>query len=298
LKQKISKKDLWLKIKDYHFDHIVPAHMWDQVAEAFGGADAFTKAFAAKVAKKHGWSTSFALKAVAEYKKFVYLGIVGDRVVTPSKVIDKVWHEHMLFSEAYRNFCKKILHTRFDHYPELMPNEDQTEVFSAQYIYTLELYEKEFNQDVPADVWARPKFKLQEVTGSREAKKKKKKDDEGPDYDLDLGFDDQPPLYALFDSTSVHSSRSTFPGFGGGTSGGGGASDSWKDSYPEPVHFHGSQSHSHVGHDFGHSHGHSDSGHGDGGHGGDSGGGDSGGDGGGGGCSGGCSGGCGGGCGS
>ena len=25
--------------------------------------------------------------------------------VTPSKVIDQVWHEHILFSRAYRDFC-------------------------------------------------------------------------------------------------------------------------------------------------------------------------------------------------
>ena len=93
----MNKNELRLKIKHCHFNHIVPANMWGKINETFGRTDASTKAFADKIARKHGWKESFALKAVAEYKKFVYLGVIGKFHVTPSKFIDVVWHERILF---------------------------------------------------------------------------------------------------------------------------------------------------------------------------------------------------------
>ena len=85
----MDKKTLWLRLKTYEFDHLVPPSLWQRVVEAFAGADAATKAFADKLARKLGWSTPFAFRAVAEYRKFVYLGMVSDFPVTPSKVIDQ-----------------------------------------------------------------------------------------------------------------------------------------------------------------------------------------------------------------
>jgi hypothetical protein len=111
----MNKKDLWLRLKAYHFNHLVPPHLWIKVTAAFGGEDASTKAFADKIARKLEWKHRFALKAIREYKKFIYLGAVSDFVVTPSKIIDQVWHEHLLFTKAYRDFCSGVPGFRFDH---------------------------------------------------------------------------------------------------------------------------------------------------------------------------------------
>ena len=126
-----TKKDLWLRLKHYQFGHLVPPNFWQQVLEAFGGADAPSKAFANKLARKLGWSTGFALRAIAEYRKFVYLGMVSRFSVTPSKIIDQVWHEHQLFTQAYRSFCGEVLGRHFDHNPELIPLANQTGVLSG-----------------------------------------------------------------------------------------------------------------------------------------------------------------------
>ena len=154
----MDKKALWLRLKAYEFDHLVPPSLWQQVVDAFGGTDAATKAFADKLARKLAWSRPFALRAVAEYRKFVYLGMVSDFPVTPSKVIDQVWHEHQLFTEGYRKFCSEILGRHFDHHPELMPATEQLATYQAQYHETLALYRNEFNQDPPAEIWLVPKF--------------------------------------------------------------------------------------------------------------------------------------------
>ena len=79
----MNKKDLWLRLKAYHFNHLVPPHLWIKVTAAFGGEDASTKAFADKIARKLQWKHRFALRAIREYKKFIYLGAVSDFVPTP-----------------------------------------------------------------------------------------------------------------------------------------------------------------------------------------------------------------------
>ncbi len=82
------KRELWLRLRQYHFADIVPTDLWNHVTAAFGGVDASTRAFASKIARKHNWTTRFALRAINEYRKFVYLGVTSDFIVTPSKVID------------------------------------------------------------------------------------------------------------------------------------------------------------------------------------------------------------------
>lgn len=214
-----SKKDLWIRIRDYHFDNLVPPHLVDHVAETFGGPNASTRAFASKVAKKTGWDLSFALRAVEEYKKFVFLGVTADFFVTPPKIIDRVWHEHLLFTRSYREFCRTVLRHDFDHHPELVPTGDQTAVFQAQYEATLERYEAEFNMAPPAVIWGTPKFKSRRVDKTAKMKSKEVPAGDGGDS----------PLHTYFESDS--SEGGFFSGFGGGGGfAGAGAERSWDDS--------------------------------------------------------------------
>jgi hypothetical protein len=156
----MTKKELWLKIKNYHFDHIVHPSLIDIVIEKFGGTDANTKAFSSKIANKHGWHYWLALAAVKEYKKFIYLGIISNFQVTPSIIIDVVWHEHILFSKAYREFCDVVIEHQFDHYPELLKSDEQSEKYKLQHINTLHLYFKEFGIAPPSRIWGEIDFKL------------------------------------------------------------------------------------------------------------------------------------------
>lgn len=259
----MNKKELWLKLKAYHFAHIVPPHLWNHITEAFGGADASTKAFASKIASKSGWTNAFTLKSISEYKKFVYLGVVSDFNVTPSKIIDQVWHEHLLFSKAYRQFCSDVIEYTFDHNPELIPMTDQTGKFNVQYLETIDLYKTEFGIDPPADIWGVPKFDLKKVATDNYQSNKKKRENNS----INNAIYSDAALVSFFDGSQQegYSSHSfpEFGGFGGGESEGAGAGGTWDDS----------------------------SGHGDNGGHGDSAGGDSGSDGGGSGCSSGCGGG-------
>jgi hypothetical protein len=220
----MNKKELWLRLKEYHFDHVVAPGLWEHITARFGNTHASVKAFTGKIARKHNWKTSFAAKALGEYKKFIYLGIVSDFQVTPSKAIDIVWHEHLLFSKAYREFCTTIIKQPFDHNPELLPMTDQTGVFSVQYLDTLELYKTEFGIEPPVDIWGDPKFDKEqfESTGYQSNKKKSGND----------GFSDS---YVLYDTAPLHTHFEnepavSYPEFSGHADHDyGGADSSWGD---------------------------------------------------------------------
>lgn len=216
----MNKTELWLKIKAYQFEHLVPPHLWDQITEICGGANASTKAFASKIARKAGWTNQFAMKALSEYKKFVFLGVVSDFNVTPSKIIDQVWHEHLLFSKAYRHFCSDVIDYTLDHNPELVPITDQTGIFNVQYMDTLDLYKTEFGIDPPADIWSVPKFDQHNVAVDGYGSEKKKHNSSYPDAALVTFF---------AGSQQGGNASQNFSEFGGGEYGGAGAGGSWND---------------------------------------------------------------------
>jgi uncharacterized membrane protein YgcG len=227
LSRQPGKKDLWLRLKRYHFDNLVPPHLMDHVTAVFGRTDASTQAFASKLGRKLGWSTAFARRAIEEYRKFVYLGMVGEFAVTPPKVIDQVWHEHLLFSRAYREFCKNVLQREFDHNPELVPTKAQTAVFSGQYEATLRLYALEFNVLPPEDIWGTPKFAAEFIPKAKPRKRKRGSDNTSSSGD----GGDSAPLFILFDGSDGYGSADSMAEFGGGGGfSGGGGGDSWGDS--------------------------------------------------------------------
>lgn len=218
------KKELWLRLRGYRFEHLVPAHLADRLAAAFGGSDVSTRAFASKVARKHDWTTTYALRVIAEYKKFVYLGVVSDFPVTPPKAIDAVWHEHILFSAAYRDFCHEVLGRPFDHNPELVPDPEQSAAFHEQYAATLALYRTEFRASPPHDVWGTPKFDLRAVGALPDTPRRA---DAGTHA---LAGSGDGPLHTYFEGSSGDDAGGDFGG-GGGFSGGGGG-ESWGSDAP------------------------------------------------------------------
>jgi hypothetical protein len=220
----MTKKELWTNLRNYHFENLTETHFWDHIRAQFGGPNAFTKAFANKISRKLGWTEKFALKAIWEYKKFVYLGVVSDFSVTPSLVIDKVWHEHLLFSKAYREFCENIIQYNFDHNPELIPADDQTATFNAQYHDTLELYRIEFAVFPPEEIWGKPKFDSSLVAADGSLSRKKQ-NSMSSDYWVEA------PLYTNF-GEATYSHTHNYPEFslyGGGDGGGAGSGGSWSD---------------------------------------------------------------------
>lgn len=222
----MNKKDLWLRLKAYQFDHIVTPGVRDHITARFGKINPSLQAFAGKLARKHHWKNQFALRALSEYKKFVYLGLVSDFQVTPSKIIDVVWHEHMLFTKAYRDFCTDVINAPFDHYPELISLPGQTGIFQAQYHDTVNLYRTEFNTAPPPGIWGDTKFANEQPVMDGYQSNKKKRDTPITDGGY---YNDPTPLYANFENDQP-GAFPEFSDFGDGDFGGAGASGDWGDS--------------------------------------------------------------------
>lgn len=218
-----SKRELWLSIARYHFENLVVPGFWESVVAQFKRENPFTHAFANKLTRKLDWDHQFALKSIWEYKKFVYLGVISDFNVTPSKIIDQVWHEHLLFTSGYRKFCEEVIEHQFDHHPELVPISSQTEAYQTQYVLTLELYKKEFGIDPPIDIWYNTKF-----SGDIEDLQKKTAKKKRP-AEVNIFFGPGPLIYEFPDATPEDIE------FGGGDFGGGGAGSSWDSSQEETV---------------------------------------------------------------
>ena len=102
--------------------------------------------------RNNGWSHGFALRAIEEYKRFVFLAMVADHPVTPSDQIDQVWHLHLLYSDAYWNdFCPRVLGRPLHHQPA-RGGAEQRQHFQLLYRATIASYRTYFG-DPPVDLW-------------------------------------------------------------------------------------------------------------------------------------------------
>lgn len=111
--------------------------------------------FEAALARRQGWSLGFAERVAFEYRRFLYLAATTDGELTPSKIVDEVWHLHLTFGRHYRQvLCDRILGRTFEHLPGTGDPEEEPR-FRRQYEKTLRLYEQAFGQP-PREFWPRP----------------------------------------------------------------------------------------------------------------------------------------------
>ncbi|MDV6329292.1 hypothetical protein [Asticcacaulis sp. 201] len=105
--------------------------------------------FSRRLARDNGWSLAFALSAIAEYKRFIYLICVSGTVLTPSEEIDAVWHLHLLYTRDYwSRFCAQTLGRDIHHGPTRGGSEE-AEKYLGCYRDTLIYYEQEFGVPPP-----------------------------------------------------------------------------------------------------------------------------------------------------
>lgn len=128
-------------------------HIWAQLQSfALDNSEAGYK-FSDRLAEENNWSKDFALLAIEEYKKFMFLSACAGHDVTPSKIIDKVWHLHLIYTRSYwEEMCGKILGKRIHHNPTEGSNEEDSK-YSNQYEQTLNSYTKFFDTAPPVNIW-------------------------------------------------------------------------------------------------------------------------------------------------
>lgn len=109
--------------------------------------------FSKKLAKEENWTLEFTHKAIEEYKKFVYLCCISPNGASPSEVVDKVWHLHLIYTQNYWEvFCPKILKQNLHHHPSQGGFEEKNK-HQNWFAETLENYKEIFSQEPPEDIW-------------------------------------------------------------------------------------------------------------------------------------------------
>ena len=82
---------LWKNIKAYEFDQ-----------------DGGEYTFSLRLASEQCWTKVFTEQAIEEYRKFMYLAATADQMVSPSEIVDHVWHQHLVYTKRYQQFCEII----------------------------------------------------------------------------------------------------------------------------------------------------------------------------------------------
>ncbi|MBL8777066.1 MAG: hypothetical protein JNK12_14075 [Acidimicrobiales bacterium] len=102
------------------------------------------------------WEQAKLDVAEAEYRKFLALNLAyPDEAIVPCRLVDQLWHQHILDTAAYRDDCERLFGFFFDHYPYFGLNgpEDAANLQRA-YNVTVELYELNFGPP-PVGAWGK-----------------------------------------------------------------------------------------------------------------------------------------------
>lgn len=109
--------------------------------------------FSMRLARDRKWSLRFTEKAIREYKKFIYLSCVSNTPVTPSEEVDEVWHQHLTYTKSYwHDLCRDTVERQIHHNPTTGGLEEDQK-FLEQYLATLDLYVREFDEKPGKSIW-------------------------------------------------------------------------------------------------------------------------------------------------
>ncbi|UQN06823.1 hypothetical protein [Deinococcus sp. QL22] len=118
----------------------------------------FPTALIDRLQVEHRWTPALTLRALEEYRRFLVLAATGGVPVTPSKLIDEVWHLHLTFTRDYWERLTPLLPAPLHHEPASGQPGDAAH-YANQYLSTLNLYAETFGSQPPADLWPDPNCK-------------------------------------------------------------------------------------------------------------------------------------------
>lgn len=94
---------------------------------------------------------SDSIQVIEEYKRFLQLLIINKIVLTPSKLVDEFWHQHILNSTEYFQFCIRIA----GHYIHHSPHDQKPHSFHLDsFNQTQQVYKKYFGLVPPEKIWS------------------------------------------------------------------------------------------------------------------------------------------------
>jgi hypothetical protein len=130
--------------------------LWRKIAGFELDDAASTLTFTDRLSRENGWTYEFSVRAILEYKKFIFLNCIFSQPLTPSDEVDQVWRLHLIYTHSYWDeFCDKILNRKIHHGPAKGGNSESAK-FMDWYARTLELYKISFTKKPPSDIWPSP----------------------------------------------------------------------------------------------------------------------------------------------
>jgi len=145
-----EQSNLWDNIQDYEIDN---------------PESDFT--FTDRLARENGWKIGYSLRAIDEYKRFMFLACVSGHSVTPSDPVDQVWHLHLLYTQSYWvEFCKHILGKEIHHGPTKGGTEEGDR-YRDLYSKTINSYKIFFIENPPKDIWQPANIRFSEINFKR-----------------------------------------------------------------------------------------------------------------------------------
>lgn len=125
------------------FHNAAQADLWRRlIMHPFESTDGLD--FTARLAREQGWTRDEARSAVDEYRKFCFLAMTVGRCMTPSEIVDQVWHLHLTYTRDYWDvFCPQVLGSDLHHEPT-RGNTGETAQFRECYADTLASYHAHF----------------------------------------------------------------------------------------------------------------------------------------------------------
>jgi hypothetical protein len=93
----------------------------------------------------------------AEYRKFLALRLAHPEAeIVPCKLVDEMWHRHILDTRAYAEDCEQIFGSFMHHFPYFgMRGDDDAQALADAYGDTLRRYRAAFGEP-PEDTWVSP----------------------------------------------------------------------------------------------------------------------------------------------
>tara|TARA_R110002096_G_scaffold13763_12_gene48482 strand:- start:664 stop:1452 length:789 start_codon:yes stop_codon:yes gene_type:complete len=127
--------------------------LWQRLAAFSLDEAGVALSFSQRLARENGWSHSYALLAIEEYRRFVFLAMVAGHHVTPSDAVDQVWHLHLCYTRSYwEGLCGEVLGRPLHHGPTRGGAEEGRK-YGDWYAKTLDSYRRHFGEKPPAQFW-------------------------------------------------------------------------------------------------------------------------------------------------
>lgn len=132
-----------------HWEH-QSRQLWERVLSFDIEEYQLNYGFALRLATEHNWSFSFTAAAIREYRKFMFLAAISEEMIVPGTLIDVVWHQHLLYTDAYQSFCV-VLGKAIRHIPSRKESGEQAK-FRAGWLHTQAMYTSFFGP-MPDALW-------------------------------------------------------------------------------------------------------------------------------------------------